>query len=126
MNVIPFPNRRVPRVNYNGRRFTPVSSIGSGEASDATTFYYRQDGNLVWGTYSGGAIVFGTLVALSDLDGNLDLRYSHLNVDGKLMTGVCYSTPETLSDGRLRLHESWQWTSGDYSRGSSVLEEVID
>ena len=53
------------------------------------------------------------------------MRYQHLNADGKLMTGTCISTPEELNDGRLRLHEKWQWTSGDVSKGESVIEEVI-
>jgi len=41
------------------------------------------------------------------------------------MTGVCRTTPEQLPDGRLRLHETWHWTSGDGSAGSSVLEERV-
>jgi hypothetical protein len=40
------------------------------------------------------------------------------------MTGTCISTPEILPDGRLRLHESWRWTSGDGSSGESAIEEV--
>ncbi len=32
--------------------------------------------------------------------------------------------PEVLPDGRLRLREVWQWTSGDLSQGESVVEEV--
>ena len=42
----------------------------------------------------------------------------------KLMTGVCQSRPEILEDGRIRLHKTWQWTSGDGSKGSSIVEEV--
>jgi hypothetical protein len=54
----------------------------------------------------------------------LDARYQHVNTSGELMTGQCKSTPEVLPDGRLRLHESWRWTSGDMSEGRSVVEEV--
>ena len=39
------------------------------------------------------------------------------------MTGICQSTPELLPNGKLRLHEAWQWTAGDRSKGSSVIEE---
>jgi len=72
----------------------------------------------------GGQIQFGTLVATVKDDGALDMRYHHVNRDGELMTGNCRSTPELLPDGRLRLHESWQWTSGDGSRGESIIEEI--
>jgi hypothetical protein len=32
--------------------------------------------------------------------------------------------PRIDYDGRLRLHERWQWTSGDGASGESVIEEV--
>ena len=56
--------------------------------------------------------------------GRLEMCYQHLTVDGELKTGRCASVPETLADGRLRLHESWQWTSGGRESGTSVIEEV--
>ncbi len=52
------------------------------------------------------------------------MRYHQVNDRSELMTGVCRAAPELLPDGRIRLHESWRWTSGDGSSGSSVLEEV--
>lgn len=114
------------RISYDGRRFTSVSNSANGEVSTATVFEYRQDGRLVWATYGGGAIVFGTLIAKADELDHLDMRYQHLNTAGELMTGRCHSTPEVLPDGRLRLHEQWQWTSGDGSAGTSVIEELRD
>jgi hypothetical protein len=29
-----------------------------------------------------------------------------------------------LPSGRLQLHQKWQWTNGDLSKGESVVEEV--
>ncbi|HEX8556660.1 MAG TPA: hypothetical protein VF668_01085 [Pyrinomonadaceae bacterium] len=113
-------------VNYNERFFAPVSNTDNGEAGPSTTFHYRQAGGVVWATYEGGDISFGTLIATVDEAGRLDMRYSHVNRGGELMTGRCESTPEALPDGRLRLHERWQWTSGDNSRGESIVEEVRD
>jgi hypothetical protein len=80
----------------------------------------------VWATYHGGGIAFGMLIAKADAAGGLDMRYQHLNAAGELMTGLCRSTPEVLPDGRLRLREAWQWTSGDGSRGESMIEELRD
>lgn len=111
-------------IDYNDRFFAPVSNTDNGEAGSATLFHYRQAGGVVWATYAGGGVRFGTLIATVDEAGRLDMRYSHVNRDGELMTGRCESTPEILPDGRLRLHERWQWTSGDGSRGESVVEEV--
>ncbi|MEM9777974.1 MAG: n-acetylglutamate synthase [Chloroflexota bacterium] len=111
-------------INYNGKKFTSVSNSGSGEVDNNTVFNYQQNGNVLWATYSGGAIKFGTLTGLIAEDGSLDFRYSHVNTDDIIMTGRCLSTPEILPDGRIRLHENWQWTSGDLSAGESIVEEM--
>jgi hypothetical protein len=113
----------MPAPNYDGRRFRSVANTANGEVGARTVFAYHQEGDAVWATYRGG-VALGTLVATVDGDGRLDMRYGHVNDAGELMTGVCTSTPETLPDGRLRLHESWRWTSGDGSSGTSVLEEL--
>jgi len=47
-----------------------------------------------------------------------------VNDKNELMTGVCRSVPEILSNGKIRLHEEWKWTSGDGSQGRSIIEEV--
>jgi len=111
-------------INYHDRFFVPVENSASGEVGEGTVFYYRQCDGVVWATYEGGQIRFGTLIAKVIEDGALDMRYQHVNCDGELMTGRCRSVPEVLPDGRLRLHESWQWTSGDCSAGMSVVEEI--
>ncbi len=51
------------------------------------------------------------------------MRYHQINDRGEIMTGFCKSTPEIMENGKIRLHEKWQWTSGDFSEGNSVLEE---
>jgi len=111
-------------IDYEGRRFRAVENSASGEVSEATVFEYHQRGSVVWATYHGGDVTFGTLIATADDEGRLDMRYSHANADGVLMTGVCQTTPERLPDGRLRLHERWRWTSGSEAHGTSTLEEI--
>ena len=111
-------------MNYNNKQFRPVRNTENGETSEETIFHYRQSGNILTCTYSGGQIVSGQLIGLVDEQGNIDMRYHQVNSRGELMTGICHSTPEILSDGSIRLHETWQWTSGDCSEGKSVLEEI--
>lgn len=111
-------------LNYEGRVFQSVSTSEGGDVSDETVFHYRQDGSVVWATYAGGAVVFGTLVAKVDGDGQLDMRYQHLASDGMFKSGRCHSRPERLPDGRLRLHERWKWTDGAEGEGESIVEET--
>ena len=110
-------------INYDGKVFASVQNSETGEVSAQTIFKYHQSDKLVWAEYKGGEIVFGNLLAKADENGTLDMRYQHLNRQGKLMTGICHSTPEILPDGRIRLFEKWQWTCGDFSEGESIIEE---
>ena len=111
-------------MNYDKKIFRSVANTDNGEVSAATTFWYQQDGEVVWAEYRGGSVVKGFLIAKVLHDGALDMTYQHLNTDGQFRTGVCHSTPEILTDGRIRLHERWRWTNGDGSEGASVIEEV--
>ena len=52
----------------------------------------------MWATYEGGGVRVGTLVASVDDNGELDLRYSHVNDAGTSMTGECKSIPKTLPE----------------------------
>ncbi|GAB5534889.1 MAG: hypothetical protein Rubg2KO_11380 [Rubricoccaceae bacterium] len=118
------PQMSAPPIDYHDRRFRVIETSASGEVGGETRFHYRQLGEVVWATYEGGGVRLGTLVAAVGDGGTLDMRYAHVNAEGELMTGTCVSTPEVLPDGRLRLHEQWQWTSGDRSTGASIVEEV--
>ena len=112
-------------INYDNRIFAPRATSANGEANSSTLFHYHQEGDIVWATYAGGGVNFGTLIATVDASGQLDMRYTHVNARGELMTGICHTTPETLPDGRLRLHERWRWTCVDESAGESVVEEIM-
>jgi hypothetical protein len=110
-------------INYDNKVFIPLSNSENGEVDLQMQFLYKQTGSIVTSTYSGGRIVTGHLIALVDDQGNLDMRYHQVNDKGEITTGVCHSTPEQLPNGKLRMYEKWQWTSGDMSEGESLLEE---
>ncbi len=110
-------------INYHDRIFKPFSNSENGEVTSDTVFHYKQTGDIVTSEYSGGKILKGHLIGLVDEAGNIDMRYHQVNDKGELMTGVCKSRPEIMPNGKIRLHETWQWTSGDRSSGTSVIEE---
>ena len=112
------------KMNYNNKTFRPISNSENGETSNETVFVYRQEGNVLTSEYAGGKIIQGHLIGLVDEHGTIDMRYHQVNNKGELMTGVCKSIPEIMENGKIRLHETWKWTSGDYSEGQSLLEEV--
>lgn len=110
-------------MNYNNKVFKPISNTDNGETSNETIFHYKQVGNIVTATYSGGKIIQGHLIGLVDSFGNIEMRYHQVNDKNELMTGICKSTPEIHANGKIRLHEAWEWTSGDKSTGTSIIEE---
>lgn len=111
-------------INYDGKTFVPLSNSENGEVDLEMQFHYKQSGNLLTAAYVGANIRLGHLIALVDETGCLDMRYHQVNTRGEITTGICKSTPELLPNGKIRLHEKWQWTSGDLSEGSSILEEI--
>ena len=112
-----------PGTNYNGRTFISKSNSENGEVNGDTLFRYRQNGHILWADYSGGEIVKGQLIGNVSADGALDFHYQHVNQNGNVRIGKCHSVPHILEDGKLELHENWQWLNGDMSFGTSVLIE---
>ena len=113
-------------INYDNRKFVSIANTENGEVSDKTKFHYHQENDIIWAEYSGGNIVKGFLIGKVDKKSMLEFGYQHINNNFEIRIGICSSSPEWLNDGRLRLIESWQWLNGDKSKGSSIIEEVIN
>ncbi|MCC9307413.1 hypothetical protein LN042_09920 [Kitasatospora sp. RB6PN24] len=110
-----------PAVNYDGRRFRPVSDDPEEAGRSAL---YRQQGDLLWGEFSGGDTRRGVLNGVCRPDGSLEFAYSMVKADGQVVIGRCQSEPTTLPDGRIRLHEVWERYGAHAASGVSYLEEV--
>ena len=107
-------------INYHNKTFLSAGNTSNEES----TFLFEQEGQIVSGTYNGGSVLFGHLLAITDDTGKLNIRYHHINTKGELITGTCFSVPEVLPDGKLRLHQKWKNTSGTKSEGESIIEEA--
>lgn len=113
-----------PYIHFGGRLFRPVTTSQNSQTSSETIFKYDQREDLITAVYSGGEISFGQLIAVMQDNGLLDFRYHHITADGDLRTGKGISEIEWLPSNKLRLYETWQWTSGDKSSGTSIVEEI--
>ncbi|AQY52082.1 n-acetylglutamate synthase [Listeria weihenstephanensis] len=111
-------------VDYQGKKFVVVENSENGEVSTETVFHYFQDGDVISGTYEGGEIERGTLIGVVNRDGSLDFRYNHVSIHKKIRSGTCHSTPENLPNGKLRMHEKWQWNGLERDSGTSIVEEI--
>lgn len=108
--------------NLNGKRFKSISITNTGEVNSDTTFHYRQNKSIIWATYEGGNILFGTLSGKFEKN-KLTFMYQHQNIDGEFKTGKCQSIIEIVNN-KIRLKEEWEWTCDDFSKGNSELEEI--
>ncbi|MBC2171204.1 n-acetylglutamate synthase [Listeria booriae] len=111
-------------VNYHGKKFKVVENSDNGEVSENTIFHYFQDDDIISGTYSGGEIENGTLIGVVNPDGSLDFRYNHVSIHKRVRSGMCHSVPEFLPNGKLRMHEEWQWNGLERDSGNSIVEEI--
>jgi hypothetical protein len=110
-------------IDLDDRHFetTESSQSSGGDLAAGTVYHYRQQGDVVWATYEGPGILFGTVLGQVAPDGTLTLRHQHLSPEGSFRTGSRRVRPEILPDSRVRLHEEWE---GDGGAGRAVTEEI--
>jgi hypothetical protein len=108
-------------INYDGRRFRPV---GDGGTTIGRVAVYRQEGDLLWGEFTGGHVRRGALAGTCSPDGVLDFAYCMVLDTGEVVSGHCTSTPRVLDDGRIELDEVWERYGEHADAGTSRLEEV--
>ncbi|MFB6707738.1 hypothetical protein ACFCW6_23860 [Streptomyces sp. NPDC056333] len=108
--------------SLDGLVLSPVADQAPGQVGTRTRFTYHEQEGMIWADYAGGDVVRGHLVGTRTGD-RLDFRYVQLKRDGTTSSGHCVSTVVYLTDGRVRLEESWEWESQEGS-GTSVVEEL--
>lgn len=111
-------------INYNGKKFAGRFNSDTGEVGSDTIFEYFVKDGILKGSYSGGQISIGQLLGKVQSNSCLEFVYHHINNQGEIKTGRCHSRPEILEDGRIRLHESWEWLKGEQGQGTSIIDEI--
>jgi len=111
-------------INYHNKCFRVVENTSNGETSTETIFEYKQENEIISCSYGGGKIKTGNLLGTVDASGVINMSYHQINTKGELVFGTCTSKPVIMPNGKIKLLESWQWGSGDLSKGNSTLEEL--
>ena len=70
-------------IDYNNRKFKPISNSDNGEVSNDMIFHYNQTDNIVTCSYEGLNIVQGHLIGTVDEEGRIDMRYHQINKNGE-------------------------------------------
>jgi len=107
-------------INYDGRRFT------RSDKDVAPIATYRQDGQVLSGSFCGSDVVYGTLCGVVDPDGSVHFGYSMVDTEGRVISGECRSQPSLDDAGRVHLHETWTRFCPEFAQGTSALKEIGD
>ena len=100
-----------------------VQTAPNGVVGNETIFRFSQAGSVVEARYSGGRIVTGYLVGILQED-SLSFRYCQVSDGVRIDGGASSGRLESLSDGRLRLVESFTWDSRGGDGGVNIFEEI--
>ena len=111
-------------VNLSGKRMFVSQTADGGEVSRETIFTFQQDGNLVSARYEGGRIRLGLLVGLMH-DNRLEFRYVQTDVAGNLDAGKSVCDIRHDDQGRLVLHEHFEWATRP-GGGENIFEEITE
>lgn len=111
-------------MNLNNKIFHSVLNTENSEVSEETIFKYFQDGKIIQAEYSNGSIIRGFLIGFVNENNTLEFSYQHINRENKIRVGECSSISKINTQGKIVFYETWKWTNGDCSSGTSVIEEV--
>ena len=110
------------KINYHNKKFRILENSENGETSSEVVFEYKQINNILTSEYHGGRIVSGHLLGLVDINGNIEMSYHQINSKNEIKTGQCFSKPELMKNGKIKIYESWEWSDGE--KGKTVLIEI--
>ena len=108
--------------NFNNKKFQLLENSENGETSPETTFYYKQDKNIVTADYRGGTILYGKIIAILE-DDLLNMLYQCITTNEDLKAGKAVAKINN-SNGKLKLSLDWEWLDGSESKGQSEYIEI--
>lgn len=111
-------------MNLNNKYFKPLFNSENSDTDDSTVFHYRQFKDIVWATYTGNKIRFGTLVGSFLSKKKFKFNYQQIDHKNNIKTGECISDISILKDGTFKIIENWKWTCGSFTKGKSTLIEL--
>jgi hypothetical protein len=106
-------------VNLAGKVFRAVSNSKNGHLNSETEMRFTTDDGIVVGTYGGGTIVVGHVLARRTSATELEMLYQGATRDGIQSAGSAHATFSVDSEGQMHMHLNWQWLTGDRSKGQS-------
>ena len=109
------------RISFDGKVMFASTTDPKGMINEKTIFYFQQVGNLITAKYAGGKVKTGFLIGKFKND-QLEFHYTQMHNDESLNGGHSVCGIEMAEDGRIKLIEHFEWSSGD--KGINIIEEI--
>lgn len=106
-------------MNLVGKTFRAMSNSKNGHLNTETEMRFTSDGEIIEGSYSGGTIAAGHVLARRIGEAELEMLYHGATRDGAHNAGKARATFAPDHEGRIRMRLDWQWLTGDQSKGQS-------
>jgi len=109
-------------IQLANKKFSLVSESNVHDVGTKTLLTVNQEGELIFGEYTGGKVVKGSFIAKLSPKNTFERYFHHYNDSGRLVSGKSLGSIEILRDGRVRLKESWDLDS--HFSGNAIYDEV--
>jgi len=106
-------------MKLTGLAFKAVANSKNGSLNTETIMRFTSDDGVIVGSYSGGTIVVGHVLATRLTDSEIEMLYQGATTAGEVQAGKARARFRPNADGRLSMYLEWQWLTGDQSSGRS-------
>lgn len=106
-------------MNLTGLAFRAVANSKHGSINSETIMRFASDDGLIIGSYSGGTIVAGHIMAKRLAESEIEMLYQGATDAGQVQAGKAHATFRPNAEGRMSMYLEWQWLTGDRSSGQS-------
>lgn len=102
-----------------GLVFRAVANSKNGSLNTDTIMRFTSDDDVIIGSYSGGTIVAGHVLAKRLDESQIEMLYHGATTGGDVQAGKAHATFRPNEEGRMSMYLDWQWLTGDRSSGQS-------
>ncbi|MCM3768249.1 hypothetical protein [Neobacillus niacini] len=106
-------------VNFHNKIFISTTNQDKGGSTSETTFYFKQNKNIVKATYNGRNIVYGELIGMFNDQGVLKAAFNQLNAASQFVGGTCILRPMEKT-----LRGVWTYAGENTVEKELILEEL--
>ncbi|WP_066321388.1 hypothetical protein [Bacillus sp. FJAT-29814] len=105
--------------NFHNKIFISTTNKDKGDRTSETTFYFKQNKNIVKATYNGRNIVYGELIGMFNDQGVLNAAFNQLNAASQFVGGTCILRPMERT-----LRGVWTYVGENTVEKELILEEL--